>query len=453
MKQEKNIVWAFFSSVKLALFTLLILAGASIFGTVIPQNESFGFYSGRFGASWAKVIHICSLDNMYNSWWFLFILGLFSMNLIICTIERFPGIWRLVTMDNLQTTPERLMKIGHRRIFFTSQSQADAGAAVGRLLSGAGWKATQAATEDGQLFFAQKGGWTRLGVIVVHVSILVIFAGAIIGSLTGWKASIYIPEGSFTKNVYSFSKNHEAIDLGFQVACDKFEVSYYKNGAPKDYRSELVVFDAKGKEQLRKSIEVNDPLNYRGITFYQSSFQPAGDEYLIHLINNKTKVEQRFIVSAGQDVKWPRENVTFNIINKAAARRSDMVSYQIRFGLGELAPVIFWTKDNTTYTVKPPEAEYSFFIKERFATGLQVAKDPGVWFVYIGCILMILGLIIAFFLSHRRIWIHVCREGERTRILLAGVSNKNKIGFEKDFALLTAQVEQNEKLNLMKDAS
>ena len=41
-------------------------------------------------------------------------------------------------------------------------------------------------------------------------------------------------------------------------------------------------------------------------------------------------------------------------------------------------------------------------------TGLQVAKDPGVWIVWLGCTLMMAGyLYVAFFMSHRRIWVRI----------------------------------------------
>ena len=64
-------------------------------------------------------------------------------------------------------------------------------------------------------------------------------------------------------------------------------------------------------------------------------------------------------------------------------------------------------------------------------TGLQVAKDPGVWVVYVGFIMLCLGPPIAFFGSHRKLWIRIQdRQGQAT-ILLAGSANRNRIGFER----------------------
>ncbi len=75
-----------------------------------------------------------------------------------------------------------------------------------------------------------------------------------------------------------------------------------------------------------------------------------------------------------------------------------------------------------------------------YATGLQVARDPGVWLVYIGCGLMLLGLYMAFFMSHKRIWLSVQTDGDETSVLLAGSANKNKVGFATQFSALEDQI-------------
>ena len=62
-------------------------------------------------------------------------------------------------------------------------------------------------------------------------------------------------------------------------------------------------------------------------------------------------------------------------------------------------------------------------------TGLQVKKDPGVWVVWAGCTLLVLGSLVAFFLSHRRIWITLDKHGDRTRVRLCGSAHRNQPAF------------------------
>jgi cytochrome c biogenesis protein len=66
----------------------------------------------------------------------------------------------------------------------------------------------------------------------------------------------------------------------------------------------------------------------------------------------------------------------------------------------------------------------------RYYTGLQVTKDPGVWIVYSGFIVMIIGCFITFFMSHQRLCIEVIKNGEKSKVMVAGTSNKNKLGMQ-----------------------
>jgi cytochrome c biogenesis protein len=114
MKKDKNIFWEFFASVKLALFSFFTLAFASIVGTIIPQNESPVVYIQKYGETTAEIFRLLNIPDMYNSWWFVCLLGLFSINLIVCSIERLPTVWKLVTMDNLAAKVNRLEKMTPR---------------------------------------------------------------------------------------------------------------------------------------------------------------------------------------------------------------------------------------------------------------------------------------------------------------------------------------------------
>ncbi len=89
-------------------------------------------------------------------------------------------------------------------------------------------------------------------------------------------------------------------------------------------------------------------------------------------------------------------------------------------------------------------AEFCIFknVEQYYYTGLQVNKDPGVWVVWLGCIMMILGLYVAFFMSHRRLWLRLApdeKHPERLQLVLVGNANKNQPAFETEFQELVAK--------------
>jgi len=448
MKKKKNSFWDFFASTKLALFCFFTLAFASIVGTIIPQNESPAFYIQKYGEKAAEMFRLLNIPDMYNSWWFLSILSLFSINLIVCSIDRLPTVWKLVMMDNLATKVNRLEKMTLRTSFTSPKPLQEVVQQVEQTLKSTGWKPSQGEREGGILLFAQKTPWVRFGVYVVHLSILVIFAGAIIGTLFGSKGSIMIREKSSAPHFYKWGDNTPQ-PLGFEVRCDRFTLTYYDTGAPKEFRSDLVVIDG-GQEVLKKSIVVNDPLDYKGYTFYQSSYQ-AYDEYLVTIQDQNTGARKTFLAQPGVELKWREAGVTFGVINLLQPDRWGRYRLKIWFSDGKGEPSVFWLDGETLVSVERPGGAYAFKSKQLYATGLQVAKDPGVWPVYIGCMMMLLGLVVAFFLSHKRLWVYVYEEESKTKLLVAGSSNKNKLGFEKMFDILVEKLEDNETLQLGKE--
>lgn len=450
--KKKNIVWSFFSSVKLALFLLIILAATSIIGTVIPQNKPAQLYVEQYGQNLANLMHTLSIHDMYNSWWFLSLLGLFSLNLIICSLERIPGVIRIVRKDNLNTPPKRLSKMKLHESFQLVISPAEAQQQVVSLLADKGWKTDSRKSDAGHLLFSQKGAWTRFGVYIVHTSILIILLGAVIGSSTfaqkvlhkpdfAFKGSITIPETQQADYIYAFQTGKK-IDLGFSVRCNYFTIEYYNNGMPKKYLSKITVLE-NGKPVTLKngktvhSLEVNTPLTYKGITFYQSSYQPFSD-FLISLKNKQTNEVDNLIVSAGKQVTSKQGDVAFGIINQEI-RGEAVQRVKIWFSDNQGQPSVFWLNDSQEGLIKRPTGDYTLRVKQLYATGLQVTKDPGVLWVYTGCGAMLFGLFVAFFLSHRKVWAFIHEQEGKTEVVFAGSANKNKLGFEKVFSALIEQ--------------
>jgi len=448
-KKKKNPVWAFFASVKLALFLLFILAGTSIIGTIVPQNNPARSYVEQYGQNMADLMHTLGIQDMYNSWWFLSLLGIFSLNLIVCSLERIPNVIRMVRKDNLTTNQDRLHKMGLHKTVPLSGSPAAAKQQVADYLGGKGWKTDSRDKENGTMFFSQKGGWTRFGVYIVHTSILVILLGAVIGSSTvakkilhkpdfAFKGSVMVPESKETDSIYAFQTGNK-IDLGFTVRCNYFTIEYYSNGMPRTYLSKITILEDGKPVPLKDGktvhfLEVNTPLTYKGITFYQSSYQPYSD-FLVTLTDKNTGAEQTSIISAGKQIAANDGKVSFGIINKES-RGEAVQRIKIWFADKEAEPSTFWLNNDQEAVIKRPSGNYSLHAKQLYATGLQVTKDPGVWWVYTGCGLMLFGLFVAFFTSHRKIWAHVYEEDNQPTVIFAGSANKNKVGFEKVFATL-----------------
>ena len=67
-------------------------------------------------------------------------------------------------------------------------------------------------------------------------------------------------------------------------------------------------------------------------------------------------------------------------------------------------------------------------------TGLEVAYEPGQWLVWAGCLMMVLGLFVAFYMVHMRLWVAAVPNASGQLVLwVGGAANKNKDRFEQKF--------------------
>jgi len=429
-------VWDFFCSLKLTIFIMLMLAITSIIGTVLQQNAPAAEYIQEYGQANYELFVKLQFIDMYHSWWFIGLLGLFSVNLICCSIKHFPRVWKFVTQPQLVASPG-ILKNSANRVEYTSKEDAQQlSRRLGDLIKKEFGKITETEV-DGKLYmFAQRGIYSRFGAYMTHLSILVVMAGAIIGNIWGYKAYVNVVEGTSTNQVWS-RNGQTPIDLGFTVRCDNFDVSYYPNSRrPKDYNSDLVVLED-GKEILRKRIEVNDPLTYKGITFYQSSYGAAGNAFFkVKVTENATGKVMNLNARQGEQVKLPNKH-SFAISGFTENDRQFGPAMQVtvKAPAGTASrPFVVW-KNYPQFDVKRAGV-FSFELvsyEEPQFTGLQVAKDPGVEIVWLGCFLMVFGSLTAFFFSHKRIWVCLETVGNKTKVQIAANAHRNQPGFSLAF--------------------
>jgi cytochrome c biogenesis protein len=232
--------------------------------------------------------------------------------------------------------------------------------------------------------------------------------------------------------------------IGFSVRCDDFNITYYDLQRPekhvKEYTSILTILE-NGKEVLTKSIQVNHPLHYKGLAFYQSNYGTIHNVTLgIQWRNKKEKATLKG--PEGVTVPVPNSNNLIRVLQYAPQVHNFGEGVQVVLFKPNQEPRPFWLLKAFPKFDEQRQDEFILTFEgdsPREYTGLQVTRDPGVWVVWIGCGLMIFGLIVSFFFSHQRVWVKIPKVpgGE---IVLAGSTNKNRIGFEKAFGQMVEGV-------------
>jgi len=456
-KGRPNIVWAFFSSVKLTVALLIILATASVVGTLIPQTEGVAEFAQGLSPAMLKLFVTLDLFDVYHSLWFRILLGALTANIVICSLDRFPGTWKRFTSRPKPDREKPFQDLAEEQTFIIHHPPADVTERVHDYLADKYRKPRAREVGPNRYFYGEKGGYSLFGVYLVHMSVLCILVGGLVGSFLGFEAYVNIVEGQTIDTVVS-RKERTPIKLGFGVRCDNFTVDFYENGAPKEYRAE-VTFMVDGNRAKQETLLVNHPATFKGVTFYQSNYGTVPGNAVHLSISRQGKAPVSMQVEPKTPYPLPGEEGTFSIIdlrsNIMDIGPAAMVSVHPEDG-EEINFWIFEYRDRAKKILPGPMLNspkfnasayepYTFVLaglETRYYTGLQANKDPGVSIVWMGCFFMVIGLFVTFFTFHRRVWVRVSDQGPDLIVSVAGTSSKNPVGLERELNTLARSLEK-----------
>jgi cytochrome c biogenesis protein len=443
-KTAKNPVWSFFSSVRLTIALLIIIALAAILGTVIPQRDMAGEALQKLPPAVAGFLKILQLSDLYHSTWFLLLMALLTVNLVVCSLNRLPSSLRLYRRKPEPDRPGLYEDLSPERILVSEGSPEDETVKIEGILRKSFGTADRKKTDQATYLRGHRGAWSYFGVYVNHAGVLVIILGAVIGSILGFDGSVNIPEGGSADRI-ELRGGKGVMDLGFSVMCDKFSVEFYDSGMPKLYKSDLS-FLRDGQILARGSLMVNHPLEFDGIHFYQASYGAIPGEALLKITNRGEQLVRR--VSQGErfEIDGGKAQVEILRIEENLMRMGPAVKVGITAGDRAIS---FWVfkyidaieEQNPMISKQVPQFNPGLYkpflfklegIETSFYTGLKVTRDPGVPVVGAGAFLLVAGFLLTFFSSHRQVFVRVDRKHGKTRISIAGRCSRDPVQLDRE---------------------
>ncbi len=439
------------SSVKLAIVLLIIITAASGVGTLIPQLRSHEEYVARYGAQWANLFQRLQLTQLYQSWWFVALLFLLSLNIIVCTLNRLSPKFKRSFRPRVAVEDKEISVLKIKEKLKKHMNLDSAKELVKKEFASKHYRVREEHQENKSYLYARKRvlGW--FGSDIVHLGILVIIAGGIISGIGGFRRNLTFSEGRIL----------EVPRAEFKLKLDKFETEYYPNGGVKDWKSTLTVFEDENPV-LTKIVEVNHPLSYQGYVFYQSSYGWDWKSPTVEIWAKKRqnpsflkKMELRIRERApleGEDIE-----VSFlEFIPDFVIGDQGQIATRSLEPNNPAAFIEGWKGDERIFSgwifAKFPdfdrihsekETDLTFELRDFEASQLsiiQLSKDPGVNFIWAGCLFLMLGLIFAFYWPPREVRMVLEGIGNKTEITAGGIASKSKDAFQSEFAKITESI-------------
>ena len=423
----KNLLWNFLkklSSLNISIIMLLSIALVSILGTIIEQDQSIEYYKLNYPENqplfyfftWKKIIN-WNLNHAYSNIWFILLLLLFFLSLFICTMS----------------TQLPVLKRARQWKFFYNKTSLDK------------FKSRSVVQEEsfinfiyilnlkryyvfhkGNAIYAYKGLLGRVAPIFVHFSIIFTLTGAFIGLFGGFFAQEIIPVGEifhFQNIVRSGFVSKFPDDILGKV--NNLNIAYNQDNSIKQFFSNLSILNPQGMTIYNKTISVNNPLRFRGLTFYQTDWQVnalrirLGSNYLFEKSLNKIANQDtlhtswfcNLFVSADHQISIVVTDLKDSIL---IYDNDGILITQTKYGLCNVVygvPIVI--KDLMT------------------STGLQIKIDPGIQVTYLGFLILMISILTSY-QSYSQVW---ANSGNKT-LYFSGFTNRAFLSFEDEMSLI-----------------
>lgn len=413
-------LWRQLTSKRTALTLILTLVLLTLAGTLLDQvpDEVRGDPAAR--AAWldsvrpryrglTDLLAVAGLFAVFHSVWFAGVSGLLAASTLACTANRAPGLWRRARRPRPDLDDEAFRRAGLQAGVVVPGGVAEAVEQVRTTLRRRGFRVVVRHGEHHVDLDADRFRLAPLATIVAHAGLVLVLVGVAVTSTMGFRD----PQSAVTVG----SRVAVGHGTGLAVEAVAFSDTYDLDGAPLDYASDLVVY-RDGRRVAARTVRVNQPLRVDGVSFTQSYYGTAA---VVRVTDGNGGV----LFDGGVPLQWASDDLrytlgrfvldaprlTVDVVGPASGRSDPGIGPgQVRLQLhgdgdrvstalvsaGE--PV---TVDGLTYT----------FVRERPFTGLSVARDPGKPIVWLGFVLLVLGMSVTFGLRHRRVRVLVRRPG------------------------------------------
>jgi cytochrome c biogenesis protein len=240
-------------------------------------------------------------------------MGFLVLSTSLCITRNAPKMLKDMRSWRENVREQSLRNFHHKGEWSSEAPRAALTQRLANVIAGSGYKIKILEKGNATLIAAKQGAGNKWGYIFAHSAIVIICIGGLLDSdlpirFQRWafgktpfagngiiaqipqqhrlglgnptfRGNTMIPEGASSNTAIISQQNGVLIqELPFTIELKKFVVEHYSTGMPKLFASEVVVRDNETGKSFPATIKVNEPLIYKGVAVYQSSFDDGGSK-------------------------------------------------------------------------------------------------------------------------------------------------------------------------------
>ena len=460
-------IWNFFSSVKVGISIIVAVLATSAIGTLFPQklyvpattDADIAAYYERLYGFFGTLYYKLGFYDMYNSWWFITLIGMLGTSIIIASVDRVVPLYKSLKQQRTKRHPSFMKR---QRVYGTGDVENP-----DQSLEKAAEKLKElrynVKIEDGAIL-AEKNRFSRWGPYVNHTGLIIFLGAILLRGIPGFyvdetlwlreEETLEIPgaPGYLLENKGFTLENYtEEDDEVFGEAIERAGV------IAKNFQTDVALYkkseeDVPGqtdniKLEQEYSIIVNKPLTFDGYSVFQMDYR---DELKSMTFQLTDKANAASLGEFTVDLMTPERS--YDLGNGVSVELEDYYPDYGGFENGE--PISKTPVPNNPafifrmITPEKPKGEVSFVAirqtleteendykvnflsaETRNISGLTIRKDQTLYLLLLGGIIFMIGVTQGSYWNHRRIWV---QKGDANEMLIASHTNKNWFTLKKE---------------------
>src|SRR5260370_20252433 len=455
MRHPIDAAWGWLSSVRTAIFLIASIAVICFIGIYFVQAPGEVLIDPVAYAAWIQqnalprygsltpVFDWLRFYTIFSSWYFMLLLTVLSLSIVVCTLNRAPGIWHNFKHPLIRRN-DNFYQNALERVEFTHPDASQAVQWTQNHFHKRGYRVRLLQDADVTYLYANKNSWATLSTFVFHAALVTLLMAGVLSQWHGFAPNslarriLPAPFVGLSDNLAGFTfdqalpKGQSAVvflrgtphNINFRT--NNFTARFDpKTGLPTDYVTDLSVYQDGELVAHSNHLRVNDPLSYGGVVFHQSSLIPSVDITISDsqgcivcnepiVLDQSENVSSNLAVDFAKGIPIVRSNLTLGVffIHDPSIQLAQVQHPSILITVG--TPNSPATQDKAVVRLQPGQSGQSIDKKWTIrlnsaseATVLLVTKDAGSMLVWPTAIILILSLCITFYFPQKRIWIRV----------------------------------------------
>ncbi len=452
---------AFFTSRKLAVTLIILIALLSIIGTHIPQKSQlkpdvYDTWKTNHPGE-AQVYETLGLTDIFSSFIFLGTALLLFINTLFCTKNMLTAAIRKIEVRFHKK--EYISRLENHTLIRTSKEPESAISIISSELRAGGYKVSR---EENRIH-AEKNRFGTLGTSIFHICILFIILSSLYGTTGRMEGDMRLVEGQTLSEDHGnymyinegplFFENHQKFD----ITLEKFYPDYYDISDTARGAAGKLVITRNGKEVKTDVVYSNNLMTYEGYTFLGNVYGMAP---LLILRNPDGSVISGSYITASDNDNSRRYVAEFDIGDTELKgglmvyMTSNLTSANIAEEDVEQIPVLFlkiFDKGNEIFDGKlglndavQIGDKYLVFSDIKYWSNFYIVKDDGTILVYAGFVLLTLSITVMFFFVPKRIWVEISDDEKKgaTGIHIGGRAERFRSLYEEEYSGLTGRIKE-----------